>query len=278
MSLSTDKILNIGKLTLGNDRPFVLIAGPCVIESADHCMEMATRLAEICADVGVGFIFKASFDKANRSSASAKRGIGEEKGLTILSRIRQKVDCPVTTDVHQPEQCARVAEHVDILQIPALLCRQTDLLLAAGRSGTVVNIKKGPFLAPWDMKGAVEKVLSTGNTRIMVSERGTSFGYNRLVSDLTALPKMADLGCPVVFDASHSLQSPAEHGDRSGGDARMIPVLARAAAAVGIAALFIETHDAPAQAHCDRDTSVPLAQMKNILRQCCEHDRICKNS
>ncbi len=270
--------IRLGNVFLANQRPLVLIAGPCVIESADHCLGMAAQLQDICQKLKLGWIFKASFDKANRTAVSSRRGVGEKEGLDILSRIREKYACPVLTDVHEPGQCTRAAEHVDILQIPAFLCRQTDLLTAAAQTKAVVNIKKGPFLAPWDMRHPVAKVLAAGNDRMMVTERGTSFGYNRLIADYSGLPAMKKIGCPVVFDASHSAQSPAGKGGESGGSALHIPLLAAAAASVGVAALFIETHDNPTRAHCDGDTSLPLSIMEAVLRDCLAHDQIRKSS
>ena len=257
--------ITLGGLTIGNDRPFALIAGPCQMESLDHARLIAGSLAETCARLGVPFIFKASYDKANRSSLSGKRGLGMEKGLEILEAVRAEFGCPVLSDVHEPGQCAPAAEVCDVLQIPAFLCRQTDLLLAAGATGRVINVKKGQFLAPWDMVHVAEKLASTGNRQIMLCERGTSFGYNTLVSDFRALPIMAQTGYPVIFDATHSVQQPGGLGGASGGQREFVAPLARAALAVGCAGLFIETHEAPENAPSDGPNMVPLDQMAGLL-------------
>ena len=259
--------VTIGNLEVANDLPFALIAGPCQLESLDHARMLAEKIAEACAATGTGFVFKGSYDKANRSSLGGKRGIGAEAGLTILSKIREEFGCPVITDVHETHHCAMAAEFVDILQIPAFLCRQTDLLLAAGETGKAINVKKGQFLAPWDMKNVAAKIESTGNTNIMLCERGTSFGYNTLVSDFRGLPTMAETGYPVVFDATHSVQQPGGNGNSSGGDRRMVPPLARAAVAVGCAALFIETHEDPDNAPSDGPNMVPIEQLQGLLAQ-----------
>ena len=261
---------------IGNDLPFVLIAGPCQIESLDHTRRIAGELVEICATLDIPLIFKASFDKANRTSLSGARGPGIDAGLDVLSRIRTDIGCPVLTDVHTPEQCARVAEVCDILQIPAFLCRQTDLLLAAGQTGRAVNIKKGQFLAPSDMEHVAAKLAATGNDRILLCERGTSFGYNTLVSDFRALPIMAQTGYPVIFDATHSVQQPGGQGGRSGGQRKFVAPLARAALAVGCAGLFIETHDAPDTAPSDGPNMVALADMPELLAQLRSLDRLIK--
>ncbi|MFT9258830.1 MAG: 3-deoxy-8-phosphooctulonate synthase [Acetobacter sp.] len=267
---------NIGGLSVGNDRPFVLIAGPCQIESAAHAMETAVALKELCAAAGVGLIYKSSFDKANRTSLSSARGVGMHDGLDILARVRESLAIPVLTDVHAPEQCAVVAQVVDVLQIPAFLCRQTDLLLAAGKTGAAVNVKKGQFLAPWDMQHVAAKIASTGNAKIMLCERGTSFGYNTLVNDMRGLPIMAQTGCPVVFDATHSVQQPGGQGGTSGGQREFAPVLARAALAVGVAALFIETHQDPDSAPSDGPNMLPISSLPALLRQFRQIDHLIK--
>lgn len=259
--------VEIGGLSIGNHLPFVLIAGPCQIESAAHAMETAAALKELCQAAGVGLIYKSSFDKANRTSLSSTRGVGLTEGVTILADIRQKYGLPVLTDVHTAEQCAPVAEAVDVLQIPAFLCRQTDLLLAAGRSGVAVNIKKGQFLAPWDMQHVAAKVASTGNRRVLLCERGTSFGYNTLVNDMRGLPIMAQTGFPVVFDATHSVQQPGGLGGASGGQREFAPILSRAALAIGVAALFIETHEDPDKAPSDGPNMLPISSLPTLLKQ-----------
>ena len=268
--------VRIGDLTLGNDLPLVFIVGPNALESRAHALEMSAALAEIAGKLGVGLVYKTSFDKANRSSVRSERGIGLKEGLPILAEVREKTGLPVLTDVHEREQCAQLAKVVDILQIPAFLCRQTDLLVAAGQSGKPVNIKKGQFLAPWDMNNAAEKIASTGNEQILLCERGTSFGYNTLVVDMRALPIMARTGYPVVFDATHAVAQPGGLGNRSGGEREFAPVLARAAAAVGVAAMFIETHQDPDQAPCEGPTMVPLRALPKILEQVIAFDRLSK--
>lgn len=270
--------VKIGDLTVGNDQPFVLIAGPCALESREHAREMAQALVEICGKLGIGLIYKTSFDKANRTSLSGGRGMGMEKGLPILADLRAEFGCPVLTDVHEPGQCAPVAEAVDVLQIPAYLCRQTDLLVAAAKTGAVVNVKKGQFLAPWDMVNVADKLAQSGAERIMLTERGASFGYNTLVSDMRALPIMAETGWPVVFDATHSVQQPGGLGGSSGGQREFVPVLARAAIAVGVAAVFIETHQDPDTAPSDGPNMVPLHQMADLLAELRAFDRIAKRS
>jgi 2-dehydro-3-deoxyphosphooctonate aldolase (KDO 8-P synthase) len=255
----------VGNIEIGNGSPFVLIAGPCQIESRDHTMFMAERIAHACAAAGVRFIYKSSYDKANRSSIGSTRGIGMDKGLEILSEVKSTFGCPVLTDVHEAAQCRVAAEVVDVLQIPAFLCRQTDLLLAAGETGAAVNVKKGQFLAPWDMANVASKIASTGNERIMLCERGTSFGYNTLVSDFRGLPIMAETGYPVVFDATHSVQQPGGNGATSGGQREFVPVLARAAVAVGVAALFIETHQDPDTAPSDGPNMIPVDHLEALL-------------
>jgi 2-dehydro-3-deoxyphosphooctonate aldolase (KDO 8-P synthase) len=263
--MSATRQIEIGNVTLGGDAPVGFILGPCQLESLDHARMMAERIAEACAPSGAGFIFKASFDKANRSSITTKRGIGIDEGLTILSTIRAEFGVPVLTDVHEPGQCAVAAEAVDVLQIPAFLCRQTDLLIAAGETGAAVNVKKGQFLAPWDMANVADKIASTGNERIMLCDRGTSFGYNTLVSDFRGLPIMARTGWPVVFDATHSIQQPGGMGTTSGGEREFAPVLARAAVAVGVSAVFIETHQDPDNAPSDGPNMIPLTDLRGLI-------------
>ena len=274
----TQKARNIqlGALTVGNTQPFVLIAGPCQIESAAHALETASALKEICEKAEIGLIYKSSFDKANRTSLSSARGVGMHEGLSILADVRERLSLPVLTDVHAPEQCAPVAEAVDVLQIPAFLCRQTDLLLAAGRTGAAVNVKKGQFLAPWDMQHVAAKIASTGNHNIMLCERGTSFGYNTLVNDMRGLPVMAQTGYPVVFDATHSVQQPGGLGGASGGQREFAPVLSRAALAIGVAALFIETHQNPDQAPSDGPNMLPLTTLPTLLEQFKAFDGLAK--
>jgi 2-dehydro-3-deoxyphosphooctonate aldolase (KDO 8-P synthase) len=272
----TPRRVTVGDITLGNDLPLVFIVGPNTLESRAHGLEMSAALAEIAGKLEVGLVYKTSFDKANRSSVQSERGIGLRAGLPILAEMREKTGLPVLTDVHEREQCALVAEVADILQIPAFLCRQTDLLLAAGQTGKPINIKKGQFLAPWDMKNATEKIASTGNERILLCERGTSFGYNTLVVDMRALPIMARTGYPVVFDATHAVAQPGGLGDRSGGEREFAPVLARAAAAVGVAAMFIETHQDPDRAPCEGQTMVPLRALPAILENLIAFDRLAK--
>jgi 2-dehydro-3-deoxyphosphooctonate aldolase (KDO 8-P synthase) len=267
----------IGDITLGNDLPLVFIVGPNTLESRAHALETAAALAEIAANLKIGLIYKTSFDKANRSSIGGERGIGLAAGLPILAELRKATGLPVLTDIHAPEQCAPVAEVVDILQIPAFLCRQTDLLLAAGRTGKPVNIKKGQFLAPWDMRNAAAKIASTGNERILLCERGTSFGYNTLVVDMRALPIMAQTGYPIVFDATHAVATPGGLGDRSGGEREFGPVLARAAAAVGVAAIFLETHQDPDHSGtAEADTMLPLKALPALLETLLAFDRLAK--
>lgn len=276
--MAVHRAVNIGPLTVGNLAPFVLIAGPCQIESAAHAMEVADALHGMATRLGIGLIYKSSFDKANRTSISGARGVGMAQGLDILGQVRQRFGVPVLTDVHLPDQCAAVAETVDVLQIPAFLCRQTDLLLAAGETGAAVNIKKGQFLAPWDMTNVAAKVASTGNERIMLCERGTSFGYNTLVNDMRALPIMAGTGYPVIYDATHSVQQPGGLGSASGGQRIFAPILARAALAIGIAGLFIETHPDPDQAPSDGATMLPLACMEDLLRSLLRYDNLTKQT
>ncbi len=257
--------LEIGSARFGNNLPIALIAGPCQLESRDHAMFMAAALAEIGKRLNIGIVYKASFDKANRTSANAKRGIGLEAALPIFQEIRSKFGLAILTDVHESWQCAAIAEAVDVLQIPAFLCRQTDLLLAAAATGRAVNVKKGQFLAPWDMRHVVEKLVSGGNQKVLVTERGAQFGYNALVSDMRGLPVLRDIGAPVIFDATHSVQQPGGLGASSGGDRKMVPVLARAAVAVGVAGLFIETHEDPDRAPSDGPNMIPLDQLESLI-------------
>ncbi|MFT8421997.1 MAG: 3-deoxy-8-phosphooctulonate synthase [Gluconacetobacter sp.] len=274
--MTAPRSLAIGDLPVGNHLPFVLIAGPCQIESEAHTMEMAEALCAIARETGVGLIYKSSFDKANRTSIGAARGVGMARGLDILARVRERFGIPVLTDVHAAEQCAAVAEAVDVLQIPAFLCRQTDLLLAAGETGAAINVKKGQFLAPWDMKNVAAKIASTGNERIMLCERGTSFGYNTLVNDMRGLPIMAETGYPVVYDATHSVQQPGGLGGSSGGQREYAPILARAALAIGVAAVFIETHQDPDHAPSDGPNMIPISEMKPLIERLAGYDRLTK--
>jgi 2-dehydro-3-deoxyphosphooctonate aldolase (KDO 8-P synthase) len=262
---------------IGNDRPLVLISGPCQIESREHALEVADALVGMCRAAGIGLIFKSSYDKANRTSAAAARGVGMDKGLAILAEVRAKFGCPVLTDVHAPDQCAPAAQAVDVLQIPAFLSRQTDLLVAAGETGAAINVKKGQFLAPWDMVNVAAKIASTGNRRILLCERGVSFGYNTLVSDLRALPIMARTGYPVVFDATHSVQQPGGQGTSSGGQREFAPVLARAAVAVGVAAVFIEAHPDPDAAPSDGPNMIALRDMPALIVRLMAFDALAKS-
>jgi len=267
----------VGTVRFGNKLPLALIAGPCALESKAHALEMANALKEIAARVGVGLVYKTSFDKANRTSAQSPRGVGLDQALPIFAEIRDKLKVPVLTDVHDAEQCAHVAPAVDVLQIPAFLCRQTDLLSAAAKTGKVVNVKKGQFLAPWDMQNVVEKITGAGNRNVMVTERGASFGYNTLVSDMRALPiLMRTTQAPVIFDATHSVQQPGGKGTSSGGEREFVPVLARAAVAVGVAGVFIETHQDPDKAPSDGPNMMPLKEMEPLLRTLVEFDRLAK--
>ena len=260
------KHVALSGLSVGNDQPLTVISGPCQLESADHAQMIAGTLQEACAATGAQFVFKGSFDKANRTSLSGKRGLGIDDGLKVMQSVKQALGVPVLTDVHLPGQCAAVAEVCDVLQIPAFLCRQTDLLIAAGETGAAINVKKGQFLAPWDMPNVVSKIESTGNTRLLLTERGTSFGYNTLVADMRALPQMAATGYPVVMDATHSVQQPGGQGGSSGGQREFAPVMARAAVSLGVAAVFIETHQAPDTAPSDGPNMIPLDQMDDLLR------------
>jgi 2-dehydro-3-deoxyphosphooctonate aldolase (KDO 8-P synthase) len=269
--------VTVGNVTLGNDLPLVIIAGPCQMESRQHTLDMSGALKEIAGKLGVGLIYKTSYDKANRTSLKGVRGVGLEESLPIFAEIRDKMGLAVLTDVHEREHCARVANAVDVLQIPAFLCRQTDLLIAAGETGLAVNVKKGQFLAPWEMKNVVDKVDSTGNTKTIVTERGASFGYNTLVTDMRSLPIMArDTGCPVVLDATHAVQQPGGQGTSSGGDRRFAPVLARAAVAVGVAGVFMETHQDPDHAPSDGPNMIYLKDLSGIIETLLELDRVAK--
>lgn len=267
----------IGSLTCGNDLPLVVIAGPCQLESRDHALMIAEQMAAACAAAGAGFVFKASYDKANRTSLSGRRGLGIEEGLAILAEVREAIGCPVLTDVHDAAQAVLAAESVDVIQIPAFLSRQTDLLLAAGRTGAVVNVKKGQFLAPWDMPNVADKVASTGNTNILLTERGSSFGYNTLVADMRALPIMARTGYPVIMDATHSVQQPGGQGGSSGGQREFAPVMARAAVALGVAGVFIETHEDPDRAPSDGPNMIPLHQMPALIASLMRFDALAKS-
>jgi 2-dehydro-3-deoxyphosphooctonate aldolase (KDO 8-P synthase) len=268
--------ITIGSLTLGNDLPFVLISGPCQMESREHALETARALKDICDKEGVGLIYKTSFDKANRTSVGSQRGVGLEAALPVFAEIRESVGIPVLTDVHHAEQCAQIAKVVDVLQIPAFLCRQTDLLLAAAATGRAIHVKKGQFLAPWDMVNVVKKIESTGNDRVLLCERGVSFGYNTLVADMRSLPIMARTGCPVVFDATHSVQQPGGQGDSSGGQREFAPVLARAAVSIGVAAVFAEAHENPDCAPSDGPNMIPLSEMPNFVATLAAFDRLAK--
>jgi 2-dehydro-3-deoxyphosphooctonate aldolase (KDO 8-P synthase) len=276
-ALRPNSTVTIGAVTFDNDLPLAVIAGPCVLESKAHALEMATALRELSSRVGVGLVYKTSFDKANRTSAKSARGIGLDQALPIFAEIRDRLKVPVLTDVHEAEQCARIAPAVDILQIPAFLCRQTDLLVAAAKTGKVVNVKKGQFLAPWDMQNVVEKITGAGNQNVLVTERGVSFGYNTLVSDMRALPILKrTTQAPIIFDATHSVQQPGGKGTSSGGEREFVPVLARAAVAVGVAGVFIETHQDPDRAPSDGSNMLPLKEMEPLLRTLVEFDRLAK--
>ena len=268
--------ITVGDVAIGNDLPLVLIAGPCALESRQHALDISGTLVEMTAKLGVGLIYKTSYDKANRTSGTSERGVGLDEALPVFAAIRAESGCPVLTDVHQPDHCAKVAGAVDVLQIPAFLCRQTDLLVAAGRTGKAINVKKGQFLAPWDMANVVKKIEDAGNADVMVCERGSSFGYNTLVADMRSLPIMARTGCPVVFDATHSVQQPGGQGTSSGGQREFAPVLARAAVAIGVAAVFMETHQDPDNAPSDGPNMIPLNQLGGIVETLLELDRLAK--
>ena len=272
-----NKIVKCEKLSISNSNPFTLIAGPCQLENENHAINVAKQLKEITEKLKIGFIYKTSFDKANRTSLRGKRGAGLEKSLPVFDKIRKSLNIPVLTDVHTIDHCNVVSKHVDIIQIPAFLCRQTDLLIAAAKTGKIVNVKKGQFLAPWDMVNVIKKIEESGNNNILVTERGTSFGYNSLVSDMRSIPIMAKNGYPVVFDATHSVQQPGGMGDKSGGQREFVEHLARAAVAVGVAAVFIETHPDPDNAPSDGPNMVPLSKMPSLLKQLVEIDKLIKN-
>lgn len=269
--------VSVGNVVFGNALPLAVMAGPCALESRAHALETAAALKEIAGRLGIGLVYKSSFDKANRTSLGSARGLGLKEALPIFAEIRESTGLPVVTDVHEPDQCAAAAEAVDVLQIPAFLCRQTDLLVAAAKTGKAVNVKKGQFLAPWDMRHVVAKVAAAGNPNVLVTERGVSFGYNTLVSDMRALPILAETGAPVIFDATHSVQQPGGQGGTSGGERRFVPVLARAAAAVGIAGVFIETHQDPDTAPSDGPNMVPLRELEGLLKEIMSFDALAKN-
>ncbi len=261
---------------IANNKPFTLIAGPCQLESEDHAIKISSELKNITSELGINFIYKTSFDKANRTSLKGKRGLGLDKSLPIFDKIRKEIKVPILTDIHTIDQCSIVANHVDVLQIPAFLCRQTDLLIAAAKTGKVINVKKGQFLAPWDMANVIKKIEDSGNKNILITERGASFGYNTLVSDMRALPIMSKFGFPIVFDATHSVQQPGGMGEKSGGQREFVPYLARAAIAVGVGAIFLETHEDPDNAPSDGPNMVPLNDVKNLLKKLTEIDKIVK--
>jgi len=269
--------VNCSNFEIANNKPFTLIAGPCQLENEDHAMKISTELKKITSDLGINLIYKTSFDKANRTSLKGKRGMGLEKSLAIFDKIKKEVGLPILTDVHTAEQCSIVADHVDVLQIPAFLCRQTDLLIAAAKTGKIINVKKGQFLAPWDMANVIKKIEESGNKNILITERGASFGYNTLVSDMRALPIMSKFGFPIVFDATHSVQQPGGMGEKSGGQREFVPYLARAAIAVGVGAIFMETHEDPDNAPSDGPNMVPLSEIKNLLKQLVSIDTLIKN-
>jgi 2-dehydro-3-deoxyphosphooctonate aldolase (KDO 8-P synthase) len=269
-------VVEAGSVRFGNHLPLSIIAGPCAMESREHALEMASALKEITERLGIGLVYKSSFDKANRTSVSSARGIGLDKALSVFAEVKEKYGLPVLTDVHENDQCALVGEVVDVLQIPAFLCRQTDLLIAAAKTGRVVNVKKGQFLAPWDMANVASKVTGAGNPNVMLTERGASFGYNTLVSDMRSLPIMAETGAPVIFDATHSVQQPGGKGTTSGGQREYVPVLARAAVAVGVAGVFVETHQDPDKAPSDGSNMVPLREMEALLAQLKAFDALAK--
>src|SRR6201987_267132 len=276
MSKKPNSVVAVGNAKFGNTLPLAVIAGPCAMESRAHAFEMASALKEIAARLGIGLVYKTSFDKANRTSAASARGLGLDQALPIFAELREKLGLAVLTDVHEPEQCARVAEVVDVLQIPAFLCRQTDLLVAAAKTGRAINVKKGQFLAPWDMANVVAKITGAGNPNVLVTERGVSFGYNTLVSDMRALPVLARTGAPVIFDATHSVQQPGALGTASGGQREFVPVLARAAVSVGVAGVFIETHQDPDHAPSDGPNMIPLKDLPALLERLMQLDRIAK--
>ena len=272
-----DFTVNCDGIKISNKEKICLIAGPCQLENEQHALDMAGKISEISKKYNIGFIYKTSFDKANRTSLKSKRGVGLEKSLPIFDKIKKQINVPVLTDIHNTEQCSIVADHVDVLQIPAFLCRQTDLLVAAAKTNKVINVKKGQFLAPWDMSNVVKKISDTGNSNILITERGASFGYNTLVSDMRSIPIMAQTGYPIVFDATHSVQQPGGMGDKSGGERKFVSHLSRAAVAVGIAAVFIETHQDPDNAPSDGPNMVPLNEMDSLVNKLLEIDKLIKN-
>ena len=271
-----NKIINCNGIKISNKNPLTLIAGPCQLESEQHSMDMAGKIKEITDKFNIGFVYKTSFDKANRTSLTSKRGAGLEKSLPVFDKIKKELKIPVLTDIHSIEQCSIISKHVDILQIPAFLCRQTDLLIAAAKTNKIINVKKGQFLAPWDMKNVTKKISESGNNNILVTERGASFGYNTLVSDMRALPIMSELGYPVIFDATHSVQQPGGLGDKSGGQREFVEYLARAAVAVGVAGVFIETHQDPDNAPSDGPNMLPIEKLEHLLNQLFEIDKLVK--
>ena len=272
----TNHKVKCSNFEIANDKPFTLIAGPCQLENEEHALKISSELKKITSELGINLIYKTSFDKANRTSLKGKRGMGLEKSLPIFDKIRKEIGLPVLTDVHSVEQCSEVAKHVDVLQIPAFLCRQTDLLIAAAKTGKIINVKKGQFLAPWDMANVIKKIEESGNKNILITERGASFGYNTLVSDMRALPIMSKFGFPIVFDATHSVQQPGGMGEKSGGQREFVPYLARAAIAVGVGAIFMETHEDPDNAPSDGPNMVPLNEVKVLLKKLTEIDKLVK--
>ena len=275
--MSVNSIINLGDITISNQAPLTIIAGPCQMETRQHAFDIAGQMQEICKNLGIGLIYKSSFDKANRTSIAGQRGAGLEATMEIFADLRKELGVATLTDVHEPDQCAAIADYVDILQIPAFLCRQTDLLIAAAKTGKIINVKKGQFLAPWDMKNVLQKVVDSGNSNVMLTERGVSFGYNTLVSDMRSLPIMKDMGAPVVFDATHSVQQPGGQGASSGGQREFVEVLATAAVAIGVAAVFIETHQDPDNAPSDGPNMVRIDQMAHLLERLLAFDALAKN-
>ena len=272
----TNQKIKCSNFEIANNKPFTLIAGPCQLENEEHALKISSELKKITSELGINLIYKTSFDKANRTSLKGKRGMGLDKSLPIFDKIRKEVGLPVLTDIHTAEQCSLVADHVDVLQIPAFLCRQTDLLIAAAKTGKIINVKKGQFLAPWDIANVIKKIEDSGNKNILITERGASFGYNTLVSDMRALPIMSKFGFPIVFDATHSVQQPGGMGEKSGGQREFVPFLARAAIAVGVAAIFMETHEDPDNAPSDGPNMVPLNEVKTLLKKLTEIDKLVK--
>ena len=276
--MQANTVVKAGNVSFSNSGPLALIAGPCQMESREHAFMMAGKLKELCSKLGIGLVYKTSFDKANRTSLAGARGLGLEKSMAVFADIRKELGLPVITDVHEIYQCKELVPVIDILQIPAFLSRQTDLLIAAAKTGCVINVKKGQFLAPWDMKNVVQKIVASGNSNVLLTERGASFGYNTLVSDMRSLPIMAETGAPVVFDATHSVQQPGGHGTSTGGDRRMVPVLARAAVAVGVAGVFVETHQDPDNAPSDGPNMMPLKDMEGFIARLMALDRVAKSA